>query len=119
MRSTFFGTALKALAVSAVIVTSHTAAALNHEDIAGKWCSDFGSYTFSRERLLVLFNDGTPRRNYRIHEYEYEDDTIRVNWDKDGEKVHTMFGNFSANGRRMAQIANRNDKVPRREFRRC
>ena len=41
-----------------------------------------------------------------------------VTWkDGKGETVHTDFGEFSADGRRMVQF--KNEAGPRREFRRC
>ena len=108
-----------ALAVSALIATSLPAAALDYDDIAGRWCADFGSYTFYRDQLVVRFDDGTATRRYPINRYEYRDRSITVYWVKDSEKVHTVFGNFRGEGRRMAQIANPDDRVPRREFSKC
>jgi hypothetical protein len=110
---------LAAMAVSAIVATSQSASALGYDDIAGRWCADFGSYTFYSDQLVVRFNDGTATRRYPIDNYEYRDDDVTVYWRKDSERVHTVFGDFSSNGRRMAQQANRRDNVPRREFRKC
>ncbi len=95
-----------------------SASALSYRDIAGKWCGNAADYTFTRERLIVQFHDGRRTRRFRITDYKYEDDSIRVEWiDGDREEVHTDFGEFSATGNRMAQIPN--ERGPRRPFRRC
>ncbi len=90
---------------------------LNYEDILGKWCGETTNYVFSRASLIVTWHDSNDRRVLRIRRYEFSDDWINVIYRDDG---NTVFSEFSADGRRMAQQANTHgDKGPRRPYRRC
>jgi len=93
------------------------AAAMTFEDISGKWCGSVSSYTFSPGKLIVVLYDGNQRYEYKIDDYQYEEGTITVNWERNGEKLFTKFSEFSGDDRFMAQ--QENNAGPRREFRRC
>ena len=106
-----------ATTLAIAIGADRPAAALVFEDISGKWCGSAISYTFAPGKLTVLVNEGNRRIEYKIDNYQFADDAITVNWVRDGEKLFTKFGEFSRDGRSMAQQQNADG--PRREFRRC
>jgi hypothetical protein len=114
-RSAFaFGSAMLAV----VAFGCADAAALTFESIAGKWCTAGGSEQFDRNNLIAIPASSRERRVYPIVRYDFTDTEVTVTWkDAKGENVHTDFGEFSADGRRMVQLAN--EAGPRREFRRC
>jgi hypothetical protein len=91
--------------------------ALTFEDITGKWCGSVSSYTFTPGKLIVLLYDGNQRHEYKIDDYQYEDDAITVNWRRGDDKLFTKFSEFSPDKRSMAQ--QQNNAGPRREFKRC
>ena len=93
------------------------AAAMTFEDISGKWCGSVSSYTFMPGKLIVVLYNGNQRHEYKIDDYQYEEGTITVNWQRNGEKLFTRFSEFSGDDRFMAQ--QQNNAGPRREFRRC
>ena len=102
----------------AIALAAGAAQALNFDDISGKWCGSVSSYSFAPAQLtVVLYSDGNSPRRYKIESYQYEADTITVNWVRDDEKLFTKFSEFSGNDRFMVQQPN--DAGPRREFRRC
>jgi hypothetical protein len=111
------------IAAFAVIVGSiaigggSNAAALAFEDISGKWCGSTSSYIFTPAKLTVIFYADQSRNDYKINDYEYTDQAITVNWERDGEKLFTKFGEFNSDGKFMVQQVN--TAGPRREFRRC
>jgi hypothetical protein len=109
----FFTVTMAAIAISA----GQPAAAMTFEDIAGKWCGSVSSYTFTPGKLIVVLYDGNQRYEYKIDDYEYEEGTITVNWQRNGEKLFTKFSEFSGDDRFMAQ--QQNNAGPRREFKRC
>jgi len=104
-------------AALAIISAGPAAAARVFEDISGKWCGVTSSYTFTPSRLIVMLYAGNSRREYKIDDYQYEEDAITVSWERDGDKLLTTFGEFSADNKFMAQ--QQNDVGPRREFKRC
>jgi hypothetical protein len=110
--------ALFAVTAGAIaIAAGRPAAALTFEDITGKWCGNASSYTFAPGKLTVLLYSDNSRHEYKIDDYQYDDDTITVNWVRDGDKLFTKFGEFSHDRRFMAQ--QQNNAGPRREFKRC
>jgi hypothetical protein len=108
-----FASAIVALAIAA----QRPAAALAFEDISGKWCGSVSSYTFTPAKLIVILYSDKSRREYKVDDYEYADDVITVNWQRDGEKLFTKFSEFGGGGKFMVQLLN--NAGPRREFRRC
>ena len=108
-----FGVTVAALAISA----GGEAAALSFDDISGKWCGSVSSYTFTVSRLIVVLYSDNSRREYKVDDYQYEDDAITVNWQRDGDKLFTKFSEFSRDNKFMAQ--QQNNAGPRREFKRC
>ncbi len=99
------------------MVTGAQAAKLNEDDIFGKWCGQTTNYVFTRNSLTVTWHNSSDRRVLRIRKYDFSDQWIDVVYDDGG---NTIFGEFSADGRRMAQQPNTHgDKGPRRSFRRC
>lgn len=97
--------------------TGAQAAALSADDILGKWCGETTNYVFARNALTVTWHDRNDRRVLGIRKYDFSEEWINVIFD-DG--ANTVFAEFSADGRRMAQQPNTHgDKGPRRPFRRC
>jgi hypothetical protein len=110
--------AISASTVAALAIgASREAAALSFDDIVGKWCGSVSSYTFTQSRLIVVLYADNSRREYKVDDYQYEDDAITVNWQRDGDKLFTKFSEFSRDDKFMAQQPN--DAGPRREFKRC
>jgi len=94
------------------------AAALTYNTVAGRWCGEGITYTFTTGQLVVEFADGTPTRYFKITQYRYSGDMVTIDWiNAKGERVHTDFAEFSSSGRYMAQVPS--DAGPRRPFRRC
>ena len=107
---------LVALALVAMAASAQ-AAKLNEDDILGKWCGETTNYVFTRDRLTVTWHDNNNRRVLRIRKMEFSEDWVDITWTDGG---NTVFGEFSADGRRMAQQANTHgDRGPHRAFRRC
>lgn len=106
-----------AVTAAAIAIGAGPAAALSFEDISGKWCGSVSSYTFTPGKLIVLLYADNARYEYKIDDYEYEGDSITVNWVRNGEKLFTKFSEFSRDDRFMAQ--QQNNAGPRREFKRC
>ena len=118
MTSRLRNIAILALTIAALATgASRQAAALVFEDISGKWCGSVSSYQFTPSKLIVILYSDSSRREYKVDDYQYEDQTITVNWQRDGDKLFTKFSEFSADDKFMVQ--QRNDAGPRREFRRC
>jgi hypothetical protein len=86
------------------------AGALTYSTVAGRWCGEGITYTFTTGQLVVEFTDGTPTRYFKIVQYRYSRDMR-------GERVHTDFAEFSSSGRYMAQVPS--NVGPRRPFHRC
>ena len=105
------------LTIAALALGGGRAFALTFDDIAGRWCGSVSSYTFSRSTLIVVLYGDKSRREYPVDSYQYEGDVITVNWQRDGEKLFTKFGEFNFDAHTMVQL--RNDAGPRREFRKC
>lgn len=94
------------------------AAALNYNTVAGRWCGEGITYTFTSAQLVVEFANGTPTRYFKVLRYQYSGDMITIHWiDSDGKQVHTDFAEFSSSGRYMAQVPS--NAGPRRPFHRC
>ena len=108
-------TALLAAILTAALVGQ--AAALSYKDISGRWCGESLEYDFARNSLTVRFDDGTPTRHYRVTGYEYNDTDVTLHWINNGKNLRTIFGEFSPDGRLMAQ--QKNNVGPRRPFHRC
>jgi hypothetical protein len=94
------------------------ALAVEFADISGKWCTTGGSELFGRDNLIAIPSSTGERRVYPIVRYDFSGTQVTVVWkNPKGETVSTDFTEFSADGRRMVQLANKDG--PRREFRRC
>ena len=91
--------------------------ALSADTLLGRWCGDITAYTFTRDKLVVTFFNGSPQRTLRIKEINVGDSWIEVVWDRrDGG--NTVFQEFTDNS--MVQAPNTSgDMGPRRFFRRC
>ena len=118
MTSRLRNIAIVALTIAAIATgAGRPAAAMAFEDISGKWCGSVSSYQFTPGKLIVILYSDNSRREYKIDDYQYEGDSITVNWERDGDKLFTKFSEFSADDKFMAQQPN--NAGPRREFRRC
>ena len=90
--------------------------ATTYENIAGQWCGDITDYVFAPNTLTVKFHDDRPANVFKITEYTYTDDGVRIDWlNADGKESVTIFAEFSRS--KMAQ--QENDGKPRRAFHRC
>lgn len=108
--------ALLAAVVSAALVGD--AVAITYNNIAGRWCGEGITYTFTTGQLTVEFPNGTPMRYFKIVRYRYSSEGVVVDWiNAKGEQVHTDFSDFSSTGRYMAQLPS--SAGPRRPFHRC
>ena len=105
------------LTIAALALGGGRAFALSFDDIAGRWCGSVSSYTFTEKTLIVVLYADRSRREYPIDSYQYDDDAITVNWERNGDKLFTKFGEFNVDEHTMVQL--RNDAGPRREFRKC
>jgi len=97
------------------ILLADIADATTYEDIAGQWCGDVTDYVFAPNTLTVKFHDGRPANVFKITNYTYTNDSVRLDWLNDGKESVTVFAEFSRS--KMAQQQN-GDK-PRRSFHRC
>ena len=94
------------------------AVATTYNTVAGRWCGEGITYTFTTGQLVVEFSDGTPTRYFKIVQYRYSGDMVSIFWiNAKGEKVNTDFAEFSSSGRYMAQVPS--NAGPRRPFHRC
>jgi len=100
--------------LAAILMTP--ASALDFKDIAGKWCGNASDYEFSTNTLRVTLHADNRIVNLKVTSYEYERDSVRMNWiDTEGTPRFTVFAEFAGN----FMVQQRNDAGPRREFRRC
>ena len=118
MTSRLRNIALFAVTTVAIAIGAESpAAATAFEDISGKWCGSVSSYTFTPGKLIVVLYSDNARYEYKIDDYQYDEGSITVNWERNGEKLFTKFSEFSGDDKTMAQ--QQNNAGPRREFRRC
>src|SRR5215467_6035596 len=101
----------------AALSAGDAAHALTFEHISGKWCGSVSSYTFAPGVLTVTLYADNAQRKYKITDYQYADNEITVNWEREGDKLFTKFSEFSADDELMVQL--KSDQGPRREFKRC
>jgi hypothetical protein len=106
-----------ALTIAALALAGGRALALTFDDIAGRWCGSVSSYAFTPTTLIVVLYADKSRREYPVDSYQYEDNAVTVNWQRNGEKLFTKFSEFNVDEHTMVQL--RNDAGPRREFRKC
>lgn len=87
---------------------------LSHRHILGTWCSTSSSYIIGRTRLTVILTSSGTRSNYRVFGFQFTANTVAVRWiSGENKRVRTTFGRFSADNRRMVQLA------PNRTYERC
>jgi hypothetical protein len=105
------------IAVGSLWSTPAAAQNLTIDKLLGRWCGTESDYTFTRDRLIVEFPDKGPSRTLEIARVETSNTWIDVYWKPSG---NTVFTDFSADGREMAQAQNtEGDMGPRRPFKRC
>jgi hypothetical protein len=98
------------------MLTADIADATTYEDIAGQWCGDVTDYVFAPDTLTVKFHDDRPANVFKITEYSYTNDSVRIAWLNDaGKESDTVFAEFSSS--KMAQQGH--EDKPRRPFHRC
>ena len=107
--------ALMALALFAL--TSDIANATTYEDIAGQWCGDVTDYVFAPDTLTVKFHDGRPANVFKIANYTYTNDSVRIHWLNGADELVMVFAEF--NGSHTAMAQQENEDKPRRAFHRC
>jgi len=96
------------------------AAAFEFKDIAGKWCgldaSSNLTYTFTQGTLTVEFKKGPPPQQFKITNFEYLSDSIRVFMlDGKGNTVSTRFFGVFTDGK----MTQESPSGLRRPFHRC
>ena len=110
---------LGALVVAAAVAVADGAQArkLGHSDILGAWCGDSLKYVFTRHSLTVTWHGSSDQRVMPVKDWVFSETWIDVKWKPKG---NTVFGEFSKNGQRMAQLPNtKGDMGPRGAFHRC
>jgi hypothetical protein len=114
---------LRSLPVAAVVTIAVTlsggepAAALSESSLMGNWCGSESSYAISAKSMIVTRHSDSARLIFEVVKIESREASLLVQWRLQGRLGGTEFGEFSADGLKMAQLANA--KGPRREFRRC
>ena len=104
-----------AATIASALGTTH-AAALNYEDISGRWCTEGGTEQFDRDNLIAVIASNGQRHVFPIVRYDYFETKVTVIWkDEEGKEWRTDFAEFSRE--RMVQL--QNERGPRREFHRC
>lgn len=107
---------LFALMISAMVTATVPASAITFRDIAGRWCSDEGNYNFGRTRMQTLQFGSGVRRNIKVYDYFFWENSFRVIWvDERKYPITTHYAEFSGN--RMIQLPT--IRSGRRELRRC
>ena len=113
-----FSLAIVALACAA------PAAALSHSNLLGQWCGDKSNpvvtkVNFAQKAFTTVWPQANNRTKTRpIQRYEFAETTITVNYvGEDAKEVFVVYGEFSRDGRRMAQLPGHG--VPRYAFYRC
>ena len=105
------------LAIAAGTASTATFA-LSDADILGNWCGSESNYSFSRKVMIVTRASDSSKLVFDITALEPRADSIAVSWRRaDGKVVRTEFAEFSADGKKMAQLSNSGG--PRRAFKRC
>lgn len=90
---------------------------LGYSNILGTWCGNVSKYVFTRQSLTVTWYGESGKRVLPIKGYMFSKTRINVKWEPQG---NTIFGEFSKDNHRMAQLPNTSgDMGPRRLFRRC
>ncbi len=112
-RIALFASAAAAAATCATV----TAVALRDTDILGKWCGTESDYHITRTSMTVTRASDNAQLVFDILKFEAREGSLLVQWRLQGRVGGTEFGEFSADGLKMAQLPNA--KGPRREFRRC
>jgi len=117
---------LSTVAVCAMGFAGAASARLAFSNIRGSWCGTQSKYVFTPGTLSVTHVTGGGTDVLRIGRYDYADSRITLYYfAQDAEHggtpgakpVWVAFGAFSANGKTMVQLANKNG--PRRPFHRC
>jgi hypothetical protein len=93
------------------------ALALSESSLMGKWCGTESSYAISAKSMVVTRHSDSARLIFEVVKIENREASLLVQWRLQGRLGGTEFGEFSADGLKMAQLENA--KGPRREFRRC
>jgi hypothetical protein len=99
------------------ILRADIANATAYEDIAGQWCGDVTDYVFTPDTLTVKFHDDRPANVFKITNYTYTNDSVRIHWLNGADELVMVFAEFSGNKTAMAQ--QENEDKPRRAFHRC
>ena len=100
-----------------------TTTALSYDDILGTWCGEPGNpnptqYELSRQSLIVTFLPARNKKAFNVDVYEFAAGVVTLYYFPNSkERRWVKFGEFSADRRQMAQLAN--EAGPRYAFRRC
>ena len=115
---------LALLSASVFSADGARADALSLNDLLGTWCGSTADYVFARDRLTVLFHDGSAPRVLPIRKLDVRESEIKVYWDIKRsdlaeDDIATTFYDFDDARQNMAQMANRSgDMGPRIPFHR-
>jgi len=105
------------LAAIAFLLLVDFADAMTYKDIAGQWCGQSTDYVFAANSLTVKFHDGRPPKAFKITKYTYSSDSVSIDWlNAAGKNAVTVFAEFTGN---VTMVQQRNDRGPRRSFKRC
>src|SRR5215472_10145554 len=83
-----------------------TANATTYEDIAGQWCGDVTDYVFTPDTLTVKFHDDRPANVFKITNYTYTNDSVRIHWLNGADELVMVFAEFNGSHTAMAQQEN-------------
>lgn len=111
------GVVFRSAIVLAAMGASTAAVALVESDILGNWCGTESSYSINRTSMIVTRHSDSARLVFEVAKIENRTASFLIQWRLQGRLGGTEFGEFSADGLKMAQLAN--NKGPRREFKRC
>jgi hypothetical protein len=117
MMPTYRWLALIVFSASAATWLGSAALAASQSSIMGRWCGTESSYAIAPKSMVVTRHSDNAQLVFEVVKIEPREQSVLIQWRLQGRLGGTEFGEFSADGLTMAQLANA--KGPRREFRRC
>ena len=102
------------LAAIVAALSGAPAFALSEASLMGKWCGTESSYAIAPKSMVVTRHSDNAQLVFEVVKIESREASFLVQWRLQGRLGGTEFGEFSADGLKMAQL--QNNKGPRREF---